>query len=220
VSEPKARLYAANLKFGRRARARAREHLAHLLDAVDYAVVVGVQEAKNVWLAHLVGLAARAMQRTTSAAVRGSGIVVRGLPSRNFRLFLGGRSAATLPRWIARCAVRVDGHWLPVFSAHPPPKRAGDAAQDRHLEQLKERIDRAEARGHPWAVCIDANRSILEVAKYLGGIAYGEGIVGVIVSRRVIVAGHGIDRYGVHNGLTDHPAPWIDIAGIRPKETR
>lgn len=217
MSEPQARVYSPNLAFTT-GWFKDRKHIRHLLATVDYPVIAGVQEAKNVWLSRLVGAGARAMQRTATPAVRGSGIIVRGLRARNFRIFLGGRSAATLPRWIARCAVKIDGHWVRVFSAHPPPKRAGKAAQDRHLAQLKKRTDRAERRGKAWIVCIDANRNLHEVARYLGGRGYGDDrdrIVGVIVSRRVIVGAHGVDRYGIKNGLTDHPAPWIDVLGIR-----
>ncbi len=214
---PVLRLYAANLDWATGPTKDAR-HLSHLLAAVSWAVLIGVQEAKNVRLRDLVDLPGRAFQRTFSAAVRGSGFVARGIRVRRFRLFLGGVSRATLPRWVARCKVRVPGGPLAVFSSHPPPKRAGTAAQDRHLRALRRRLDRRERRGKAWAVCIDGNRDLQEVARFLGGRGYGaEGdrIVGVIVSDRVVVVDHGVDRVGRREGLTDHLVPYVDIAGVR-----
>lgn len=211
------KIVAANLRYGWRSRRRARRHLEHLL-ASPTPVVIGVQEAKNVVLAAVLGVMARVMQRTTSPALAGSAIVTRGVVASRFRLFLGGVSSATLPRWIARATVRVDGSRLVVFSAHVPPARAGQRAQLRYLTRLKRRTDRLTRRGVAWAVCIDANRSIEQVAQMLGGRAYGVGIVGVIVSELVQVVDHGVDRFGVNNGLTDHPAPWVEISGIKNKE--
>lgn len=214
------RIFAANLKFGRRARRRTREHVAHLLRTTADPVVIGVQEAKNVVLATVLARIARALQRTKSTARAGSAIITRGVRARRFRLFLGGVSSATLPRWIARAKIRTDDGPLVVFSVHVPPARAGSAAQWRYLRRLKKRTDRLTRRGIAWVVCIDANMPIAEVARYLGGRAYGVGIVGVITSPDVVVARHDIDTYGLRHSLTDHPAPWIDISGLRPHKKK
>lgn len=212
------KIVAANLLYGRGAHRRARRHLRHLLDRPG-PVVIGVQEAKHVTLATVLGILARVMQRTTSPALAGSAIITRGVLASRFRLFLGGVSSATLPRWIARVRVQLPaGSPLVVFSAHVPPARAGRRAQDRYLARLKRRTDRLTRRGVAWVVCIDANMPISQVAQMLGGRAYGTGIVGLIVSDLVDVADHGIDRYGEDHDLTDHPAPWIEISGIRTKE--
>lgn len=211
------KIVAANLRYGWRSRRRARRHLEHLLDG-STPVVIGVQEAKNVALAAVLGVMARVMQRTTSPALAGSAIVARGVVASKFRLFLGGVSSATLPRWIARSKIRIDGDPLVIFSAHVPPARAGRRAQRRYLTRLKRRTDRLTRKGIAWVVCIDANRAIDDVARMLGGTAYGVGIVGVIVSELVQVVDHGVDRFGVNNGLTDHPAPWVEISGIKNKE--
>lgn len=207
------RIYAANLQYGRGARRRARRHLRHLLDHPG-PVVIGVQEAKHVVLATVLGIIARVMQRTTSPALAGSAIITRGVRASRFKLFLGGVSSATLPRWIARVRIRLDDGPLVVFSSHPPPARAGQRAQHRHLARLKRRTDRLTRRGVAWVVCIDANRPIGQVAQMLGGRAYGSGIVGLIVSELVQVDDHGINDYGDDHDLTDHPAPWITVTGV------
>ncbi|AIY17791.1 hypothetical protein GUY44_07195 [Pimelobacter simplex] len=216
------RIFAANLAFTTGWR-KDKRHLLHLLATVAYGVVIGAQEAKNINLAALVGKAARALQRTTNPAVAGSAIIGRGVRLRRFRLVLGALSRATLPRYIARSQASIDGEWVRVFSAHAPPRRAGRAAQDRFLARLKKLTDRAERNGHAWIVCIDGNRDLQAIARHLGGTGYGargDRIVGVIVSDRVIVADHGVDRYGVAHKLTDHLAPYVDVAGLRPHRRR
>lgn len=205
------RIYAANLKFGRHARRRTRRHVDHLLANTQGPVVIGVQEAKNVVLATVLARIARTFQRTDTPARAGSAIITRGVKARKFRLFLGGVSSSTLPRWIARVRVRIADGPLVVFSVHVPPARAGTASQWRYLIQLKKRTDRLTRRGIAWVVCIDANRPVTEVAHFLGGRAYGVGIVGVIASPGVVVAKHGVDTLGLRHNLTDHPAPWIDV---------
>lgn len=205
---------AANLDYATGAKADAR-HLRHLLEQPARAVVIGVQEAKNVRLADVAVAPARAYQRTQTAARRGSGFVTRGIKVRRFRLFLGGVSAVTLPRHVARGRIRLAGGPAVVFSAHAPPKRGGQAAQDRYLRALKRRTDRLSRKGVEWVVFIDANRDVDDVARYLGGrvaaSAKGDRIVGVIISPGLRVLAHGVDRYGRQNGLTDHLCPYAHI---------
>lgn len=211
------RIYSANIDWATGA-GKDRRHLAHLLAATVGAVLIGVQEAKNLRLADVVTRPVRALQRTRGQARRGSGFVARGVRTSRFRIFLGGVSHVTLPRWVARVRVTVAGKRLVVLSAHAPPKRGGRAAQDRFLRALKRRTDRLSRRGVAWVVCIDGNRDLVEVARYLGGRAYGadgDRIVGVVVSPDVMVGDHGVDRFGDEHDLTDHLAPWVDITGIR-----
>ncbi|WP_418063170.1 hypothetical protein [Pimelobacter simplex] len=211
------RVYSANIDWATGVE-KDRRHLAHLLATVVGAVLIGVQEAKNLRLAAVVARPVRALQRVRTAARRGSGFVARGVRTSRFRIFLGGASRATLPRWIARVRVTVAGKPLVVFSAHVPPKRAGRPAQDRFLRALKRRTDKLSRRGIAWVACIDGNLDLQLVARYLGGTGYGadgDRIVGVIVSDDVIVGDHGVDRFGEEHDLTDHLAPWVDITGIR-----
>lgn len=208
------RLVAANLDFTTGERADGK-HLAHLFDQPAPAVIVGVQEAKNIRLAEVAPPGSTAYQKTLTAARRGSGFVARGIKISNFRLFLGGLSKVTEPRWVARGRVHLSGGPLVPFSSHVAPKRAGKAAQDRHLRSLKRRTDKCARNGVAWAVMGDFNRDIEDVARYLNGkvaaAAKGDRIVGVIVSHRVTVLARGVDRYGRQNGLTDHLAPWADV---------
>lgn len=215
------RVYAANLDFTQ-PRRNVRRHLDHLL--ATRPVIIGAQEAKRFALTEVVRVGVRAVvrQRRSTPARRGTAIISRGVKVGRLRLFLGGVSRATLPRFIATVPVRLpSGGVMVVLSAHVPPRRAGAKAQDAFLDRLATRLDRLDRKGVAWVVCIDANRDLATVARYLGGRGYGadgDRIVGVIASPRVKVADSGVSRFGRDNGLTDHLAPWIDVAFIEPKE--
>lgn len=203
------RIYAANVNWATSKRGVQRQ-LDHLL-AQAVRVLVGVQEAKKVRLSRLFP-SRRTRQNTSTPAKAGAGFVSKGVPLRRFRLFLAGRSAVTLPRWIARTKIGKGKTRTIVFSVHISPAYGGAAAQDRMLAKLKTRTDKLTRKGVRWVVCIDGNRPIEKIARYLDGLAYGEGIVGEIVSDNLPVLADGIDRWGKQHGLTDHPAPWIEIS--------
>ena len=215
------RIYSANLAY-QTGPAKDRDHLRHLLAAAALAGVAAVvvlgQEAKNLRLRQVVkGIKARLRrglrvhQDERSDATRGSVILARGLKTRGFSLYLGGDSRATLPRWIARVGVDIQGKRTVLIAAHNFPKRAGEKARDRYLRRLKAIVDRAERQGKEWIVGIDANMPIEWVAEFLGGRAYGHGIDGLIVSDGLDVLDHGVDRYGKRHGQTDHLVPWIEV---------
>lgn len=222
-------LITANLDFAT-APDKDRQHIDHLARLHPHVKkkVLFAQEAKNLRGSNaLARLGARlrplltatqVKQDTSSPARAGTGFMAWGIKVRGFHLWSLGKSAATLERWVAHAAIDVPGGKLVIFSPHDFPKRAGKAAQDRYLQRLKKQTDHVHKEGNAWAVGTDANMPLSEVAKYLNGQQYGDGhngIVGFVTSLNVDVSRHGVDTYGVRHHLTDHPAVWIDVAGVK-----
>lgn len=230
-------LITANLDFatGPAADSKHIEHLANLHPGVKRKVLFA-QEAKNLrgrhalarlgrllgWLLRL-GKPTQVNQDDSTPARAGTGFMTwGGVKIRGFHLWSLGASIATLIRWVAHGAITVgtgSGRGkLVIFSPHDFPHRAGPAAQERYLRRLKRRTDHVHRKGHAWAVGTDANMPLSRVAKHLHGKQWGDGhngIVGFITSLNVDVVRHGVDHYGVKHHLTDHPAVWIDVAGIK-----
>lgn len=189
-------------------------------------VVMGFQEARNFRLAGLARGIAKVLSKLRipvpsvvqghGLAKSGTGIVSYGVKLHHTRLILAAVSRFTMPRWITRAGADVDGGRLEVIVVHILPPRAGKRAQLKQLDKVKKLTDRAIRRGHGWAVLADFNMMLNEVAKILGGKGYGtpRGI-GIVVSHNVIVSDHGEDVYGLEHHDTDHPAEWVDVAGLK-----
>lgn len=195
-------------------------------------MVLLTQETKNLrlvavlrWVGHHIhrGLFARyvplpLVMQGRGPAKSGTAIAAYGVTLRRLHLFLGGRSRATLPRWVTKAWLQMPSNVLELFSAHVPPPRAGDNDQLRYLRKLRRRLARVERRGHGWAACGDFNRNIGEVARILGGrVVQGstQGGIGIIVSAHVVVSDSGRDTYGVRHKDTDHPAVWCDVDDVK-----
>lgn len=211
-----------------------RDHLRHLVSHL-YAkpladgrklagLVLLTQETKNFRLVAVLRSVGHILARFhlprpmvmqgNGAAKAGTAIAAYGVTLQRLRLFLGGLSKATLPRWVTRGRLTMAGGILALFSAHVPPPRAGWAAQERYLKRLRKKLARAERHGHAWAVGGDFNHNISVVAKILcGRIVPGatQGGIGIIVSDRVSLLRHGRDSYGMKHDETDHPAVWADL---------
>lgn len=219
------RFWTANANFGTGPFKDA-EHIRHLLATTppSQPVVMGLQEVKNLrrpWPVRRVVARARRLlaaarqirtpepsvfQDTTTPSTAGTALVSWGVRVRNTRLWKLGAFKGTLTRWTSIGRVRD----VVTQSVHIPPKRSGRAAQDAAIRRVKRRTDRARRQGREWVVAGDFNRDIEEVARRLGGVAYGEGIVGLICSPGLEVTDWGVDHYGENHDLTDHPAVWID----------
>lgn len=214
------------------------KHLAELHPRVPDKLMF-FQEAKNLRGGNtLARLGARlsgeddfkkAWQDASSPSRAGTGFMTFGdAELRGFHLWSLGASGATLIRWTAHgwTPVPVLGHpeetgHLTAFSPHDFPHRSGPEAQNRYLRRMKDHTDHVHRKGNGWIVGTDANMPLYRVAKYLHGNMYGEGtpgggIVGFVTSKNLVVSHHWIDHYGVHHGLTDHPAVGLRVEGIRP----
>lgn len=231
------RIATANLDFATGVR-RDTDQLSHLVRRL-YAVpakrgqtaglLIGTQETKNFRLVAVLRAIGDVLGRFhlprpevmqgTGPAKAGTAIAAYGLRLRRRRLFLGGTSRSTLPRWVTRAWVQLASNVLEVLVAHVPPPRAGSAAQLRYLHRLRKRLARAERRRHGWAVLADFNRNIHAVAEILGGkVVHGstEGGIGIIVSHDVEISDSGRDTYGLDHHDTDHPAVWADVDDVKP----
>lgn len=220
--EDKVRLVTSNLDWATGVN-KDRDQLGHLVTRLyaAWGLVLLTQETKNFrLLAVLRALTARyhlprpLVMQGVGPAKAGTAMAGIGVRVQRFRLFLGGRSRATLPRWVTRGRVRLSGGVLALFSAHVPPPRVGWAPQEKYLRRLRRRLARVEARGHSWAVGGDFNADIQRVAQLLGGHvlpgATPRGI-GIIASAGVKTTRFGRDTYGLRQGDTDHPAVWADV---------
>lgn len=199
------------------------------LPDTDPSVVLMLQEAKTGRMADLLGGLFRGLQGR-GAARSGTALLSRGIRLRGLRLWLGGDSTQTLPRWVTRGHVRVPElertrhGWreldkvrrLVCMSVHIFPKRAGRDAQLRYVRKLARKLARIENRGHAWAVGVDANMDLDAFARLLGGVAHHHGdIVGVVTSRNVVVSKAGTSKVGLRLGAFDHPSKWVDVEGVR-----
>lgn len=194
----------------------------------DPPVVLFVQEAKTGRIASLLGGLFKGLQGRGEAQA-GTALFSRGIKLHGLRLWLGGDSTETLPRWVTRGALRVPlldrvrgGGWAEVgervlvcLSVHIFPKRAGADAQNRYVRKLARRLRRIEARGQSWAVGCDANMDLHAFARMIGGTAYHDGIEGFVCSEDVVVADEGTDLKGEKAGAFDHPSRWVEILGVR-----
>lgn len=225
------RLEVANLDFATGVR-KDRDQLGHLVrrlyaraDKHLSGMVLLTQETKNIRLLAVLRVVGGLLSRTRlpvpsvmqghGPAKSGTALAAYGVKLHRPRLFLGGRSRSTLPRWVTRGWVAVPSGRLYVFSAHVPPPRAGDAAQVAYLQRVRKRLADIEARGHGWVVGADFNHNLAGVARLLGGHGYGtiRGI-GFVASHNVKVSGNGRDDYGMRHGDTDHPAWWLDAEDV------
>lgn len=228
------RLVTTNLDFATGPE-KDQDHLQHLVNRfykrrpkTVTAVILGAQEARNFRLGLVLRTVGKLLQLLHLApqpqvvqgqglAKAGTAIAAFGAKLHNPRLILSGTSRFTMPRWLTRAAVDVKGGRLEVNVVHIVPPRAGEAAQDKQLRKVRSVCSRAEKRGHGWSVLGDFNTSLADVARVLGGVAYGtpRGI-GIVVSKRVKVGDAGPDTYGVRHHETDHPAWYVDVEGLVP----
>lgn len=191
-------------------------------------LVLLTQETKNIRLVTVLRTVGRILGRFhlprptvmqgTGPAKAGTAIAAYGVRLRRLRLFLGGLSRATLPRWVTKAWLRLPSGVCEVFSAHVFPPRVGDAPRIQYLHKLRRRVARAERRGHGWAVGGDFNYDIEKVAEILGGhVVKGSttGGIGIIVSDNVVVSASGRDTYGLKRHDTDHPAVWCDVEDVK-----
>lgn len=178
--------------------------------------ILFLQEAKTGRMARLLGRLWRGLQGKGPAR-SGTALLARGVRLRRLGLWLGGDSAATLPRWVTRGSLPLlTGKRLVLMSVHIFPPRSGKAAQDRYVRRLARRLRRIERRGHEWVVGADANMDMDIFARHLGGIAHHHGCIeGFVTSRGVRVVAAGTDRTGLRMGAFDHPSRWIEVEGIR-----
>jgi hypothetical protein len=201
--------------------------------------ILFVQEAKTGRVSSLLaGLFTGRQGR--GAARSGTGLFARGIRLHGLRLWLGGDSTETLPRWVTRGWVNLpivrrrvvtggDGHpfvgpqkhrRVYLMSVHIFPMRAGKAAQLRFVAKVRRRVERIERRGHAWIVGTDANMPLHEFARLIGGVPQGDpetlaGIVGFVTSKNVVVSAAGTNAAGLQSGAFDHPSKWIDVEGVR-----
>jgi hypothetical protein len=230
------RIATANLDFATGVR-RDTDQLRHLVARLFAlpakhgkvaGLVLGTQETKNFRLVAVLraigGLLGRfhlprpEVMQGHGAAKAGTAIAAYRVRLLRRRLFLGGTSRSTLPRWVTRAWVQLPSNVLEILDAHVPPPRAGSAAQLRYLHRVRKRTARAERRGHGWAVLADFNRNIHAVAEILGGkVIHGSttGGIGIIVSHDVEISASGRDTYGLQHHDTDHPAVWADVDDVR-----
>lgn len=210
------------------------DHLDHLVDHLyatplaDGRKIAGLvlltQETKNFRLVavlravgQLLGkfkLPRPMVMQGHGQAKAGTAIAAYGVHLQRVRMFLGGVSRATLPRWVTRGRLQMVGGVLALLSVHVFPPRTGWPSQERYLRKVRRHLARAERRGREWVVGGDFNHDISVVAKILGGhIVPGatHGGIGLIVSDGVRVLRHGRDTYGERHGETDHPAVWVDV---------
>lgn len=141
----------------------------------------------------------------TSTQVR-----VRGVRCRQRRRLVLGDVG--VHRGLAQADVWIAGAWLRVMSyhgLHNGTVSLAAAVDNRRL--LAAHCRELTAAGRSWAVGTDANFPIERLAQLLGGVAYGHGIEGWVVSRGVVVAAAGSAAVGEDRGLTDHPERIIDV---------
>lgn len=214
--DPPVRMTTANLDFVTSWR-HDLEHLVHLTGVVG-ALVLFCQEAKNLRgkhsLANLLGNLFSGLQGTTIPTA-GTALYARGIRLHGMWQWLAGKAPATLARWVTRGRIRVPGGQIVLLSVHIYPLRSGPEARAAYVAELVRRVRRIEAKGYGWVIGCDANMRLPKLAEQLGGNAYHRGIVGFITSKDVIVTAAGLDTFGLDHGDTDHPAAWIDVAGLR-----
>ena len=139
-----------------------------------------------------------------STRIHSSGLIIT--PRR--RLTLGEIGTH---RGVAHQVALIGWQRVHVFSVHGlHVATAGKPAQDAYFAALKQTTDELTGSGTPWILGGDFNRGIIQLARYLGGTAYGTGIGGFITSG-VDVDLSGVDHCGMARGWTDHPAYWIEV---------
>lgn len=186
-------------------RGRDREYLAHLRAITPMIGLLLLQEVGH-------GLLSTLIRR----------IFRRGHQSRG-RLLRARMTLRMQARWIiGRIGVHrgaavgkvrlASGKVVWVISAHGLHiKTSGKAAQEAYYTALRKRLDRITARGQFWVIGADFNTEIEHLAKRLGGVADGEGIVGVIYSHGLAALHGDADDWGKRHGITDHPSWTCEI---------
>lgn len=142
-----------------------------------------------------------------STRLRGIKIRVRG----KSRMIVGHVGAH---RGVARGHLRIDGRTVHLFAVHGLHRRTvGREAADAYYDELAPTIRTLTQHGRAWIVAGDFNLGVTQVARLLGGTAFGTGIDGFVISRELVplVARTGIDGTGKARGWTDHPSPWMDL---------
>lgn len=112
--------------------------------------------------------------------------------------------------------VRVDGRRVLVISVHGLHVRTvGQAAQERFYAVLAAWCAHLSARGRLWIVCGDFNHHHAAVADLLGGTGVGHGVDGIVVSPGLTVRLVDVDRSGMQEGWSDHPAIVAEVSAGR-----
>lgn len=204
------RVTTANLDFSTGPR-QDKKNLALLVENSD---VLCLQEAKNLTLSEILPVGWRSLQFTLNEARRNSAhAVVKGAYTKNRAIHLGvrpwygGVKVKMLTRFFTTVDVTKNGLTVRAFSCHLPPARF-DFLQPTMMRRIKTAIDES-----PWPVVLggDWNMPIATAASKLGLEAHGEGIIGVLVDKRLKITATKIDRRGKQLGYTDHPAVTVVI---------
>lgn len=204
----------ANTDFARRGDPKYIDFLA------ERAKVLCFQEAKDViirehlpegWSAIQFGALAHHRAKMGSAIAYDSHayVCVMAYQVLGCKPFWLGRRLGLLPRWITVAVLddRQTNHRRAVISAHDAPWRF------KFLQPGFKKNLKAEVVKHRyWVVGTDANEPIGVLAKYLGGTAYGLGIVGFVSSTPMEKIR--IRHWGQGKGFTDHPA--VTATAVRP----
>lgn len=185
--------------------------LRHLAKIAGPRGVVCLQEVKDVIVRDFL-TTDHVVQDTTDPARAGTALVGVRIRLRRAGIWLLGRSAVTLPRYVRRARA---GR-IVILSVHIAPPRAGDDVQDDQLDRIMAACRRLDRRRKPWVIGLDSNvspRELAAAAKRAGVHAdlHMEGIVGLMTSRRVEVNAWGVDRTPRRKGWSDHPAVWADV---------
>lgn len=175
--------------------------------------ILFLQEAKTGRVRLLLSKAFWGKQGNGEAK-SGTALMGRWVRLMDRRVWLAGRSSATLPRYVTEAVTLVGGEPVLCLSVHVFPDRAGLAAQRRYLTAIAIRLAHAESEGQAWVVGGDFNLPVTEVARRLGGQPFGTGIIGFVCSPDVWVAKRGALVGGLRRGVTDHPAYFIDVERV------